>query len=440
MEITSPINASTALAIRTRRRVMRRIVPYITLLFMIAWLDRVNVSYAALEMTKDLGFTAAVYGFGAGIFFLGYFLLEIPGSIIVERWSARKWIARIMISWGILASLTGLVNTSTQFYWIRFLLGLAEAGFYPGMIVYISHWFPTEDRAKTIAIMTAGGSISNILGAPISGLLLEANWFGLAGWRWLFILEGLPAVLLGIVTLFYLTDRPQQAKWLSPEEREWLSAELEKEKKATHLPHINRIWAALAQREVLLLALIYFLLLIGTYGLSFWTPTILKKLSGFSNFQVTLITVLPSLTSIIVRVIVSWSSDRTGERRYHTMIPMIVASLAFLVCSATQDSVAIVIVLFCIALAGLTSSPPCFWPLATRFLTGTAGAAAIGLINSIGNLSGFVGPYLIGYIKDKTNSFAGGMLFLALMAAVAAGLLFVLRRAPKVEAVLTSPA
>jgi MFS transporter, ACS family, tartrate transporter len=438
--MTTPTISSVPLANRTRRRIMGRIVPYLTLLYMTAWLDRVNVSYAALEMTKDLGFTAAVYGFGAGIFFLGYFLLEIPGTIIVETWSARKWIARIMISWGILASLTGLVNTPTQFYWIRFLLGLAEAGFAPGIIVYISHWFCPEDRAKAIALFLIGGSIANILGAPTSGLLLGANWLGLAGWRWLFILEGLPAVLLGIITLFYLTDRPQQAKWLLPEERDWLTAELEKEKKATHLLHINRIWSALAQREVLLLALIYFLMNIGVYGLSFWTPTIVKKLSGLSNFQATLITVLPSITSIIIRVIVSWSSDRTGERRYHTMIPMIVTSLALLVSAATQDYVAIVIIMFCVALSGLTSSIPCFWPLATRLLTGTAGAAAIGLINSIGNLSGFFGPSVIGYIKDRTNSFAGGMIFLSIMALAAALLVVAVQPAKNVLLEVETPA
>ena len=420
-----------SVANRTRRRIMVRIVPYITLLFMTAWLDRINVSYAALEMTKDLGFTAAIYGFGAGIFFLGYFLLEIPGTIIVETWSARKWIARIMISWGILASLTGFVNTPKQFYWIRFLLGLAEAGFYPGMIVYIGHWFPSKDRAKAIAIMTTGGSLSTILGAPISGLLLGAHWFGMAGWRWLFILEGLPAILLGIITIFYLTDRPQQAKWLLPEERDWITAELEKEKQATHAPHIKRIWSALAQREVLLLAFIYFLMMIGLYGLSFWLPTIVKKLSGLSNLQVTLITVLPSIASIIIRVIVSWSSDRTGERRYHTIVSLLVTSLAFLVSAATQNYVAVVIIMFCVAWSGLTSSVPCFWPLATRFLTGTAGAAAVGLINSVGNLGGFVGPYLIGYIKDSTNSFAGGMIFLSLMALAAAGLVLVIQPAKK---------
>ncbi len=420
-----------SVANRTRRRIMVRIVPYITLLFMTAWLDRINVSYAALEMTKDLGFTAAIYGFGAGIFFLGYFLLEIPGTIIVETWSARKWIARIMISWGILASLTGFVNTPKQFYWIRFLLGLAEAGFYPGMIVYIGHWFPSKDRAKAIAIMTTGGSLSTILGAPISGLLLGANWFGLAGWRWLFILEGLPAVLLGIITIFYLTDRPQQAKWLLPEERDWITAELEKEKQATHAPHIKGIWSALAQREVILLAFIYFLMMIGLYGLSFWLPTIVKKLSGLSNLQVTLITVLPALASIIIRVIVSWSSDRTGERRYHTIVSLLVVSLAFLVSAATQNYVAVVIIMFCVAQSGITSSVPCFWPLATRFLTGTAGAAAVGLINSVGNLGGFVGPYLVGYIKDSTNSFAGGMIFLSLMALAAAGLVLAIQPAKK---------
>jgi MFS transporter, ACS family, tartrate transporter len=230
---------------------MRHILPYLFLLHIIAFLDRVNVSYAALEMTKDLGFTAEVYGFGAGIFFIGYFLLEIPGSLLVELWSARGWIARIMISWGVLAVLMGFITTATQFYWVRFLLGAAEAGFFPGLIVYLSHWFRYEDRAKAVALFMAAIPISNILGAPLSGFLLGMNWYGMTGWRWLFILEGAPAIIFGIATIFYLTDWPHQAKWLPEDEREWITTELEKEKQAKKATHSQAIWEALKQREVI---------------------------------------------------------------------------------------------------------------------------------------------------------------------------------------------
>ena len=419
---------------------MWRILPYLCLLYLIAHLDRINVGYAALEMTKDLGFTASIYGFGAGIFFFGYFLLEIPGTVLVETWSARGWIARIMISWGILSSLTGFIHTPTQFYWARFLLGLAEAGFFPGMIVYLGHWLCSEDRAKAIAILMAGGSIATILGAPLSGLLLGVNWLGIAGWRWLFILEGLPAIIFGIITIFYLTDKPQQAKWLSADEREWIINELDKEKQAGKLAHSSSIWEAFKQREIILLSAAYFFLLVGVYGLIFWVPTIVKNLSGFSNFRVTVIAALPAVVSMTSKLILGWSSDRRGERFYHTTIPLLIGGLALLVCSGTQDKLVIVVGMFCIAYACLNSSIPTFWPIATSFLAGSAGAAAVGLINSIGNLGGFVGPFLIGYIKDTTNSFAGGMIFLALTAVSSVVLIFIARPVKKVAQVLINPA
>src|SRR2546422_3041256 len=230
-------------------------MPFLFVLYIIAFLDRVNVSYAALDMTRDLGFSDRMLGKGAGIFFVGYFLLEIPGTLIVERWSARKWIARIMISWGILATWMGFIRGASEFYWVRFLLGAAEAGFFPGLIVYLSHWFRYEDRAKAVALFMAAIPISNIVGAPISGFLLGMNWCGMAGWRWLFILEGAPAIIFGIATLFYLTDWPHQAQWLPDDEREWITTELEKEKQAKNATHSQAIWKAVKQREVIFLAL-----------------------------------------------------------------------------------------------------------------------------------------------------------------------------------------
>ncbi len=407
---------------------MHRVLPYVFLLYIIAFLDRVNIGYAALEMTKDLGFTPQVYGFGAGIFFVGYVLLEIPGTLLVERWSARGWIGRIMISWGIVAVLMGFIHNATQFYWARFFLGAAEAGFFPGIIVYLSHWFRYEDRSKAVALFMAALPFSNLIGAPVSGLILGVNWLGLAGWRWLFIIEGIPAVIAGIITIFYLTDWPHQANWLPAEEREWLTSELEREKDRKKAERSYSIREALTDRKVILLTLAYFFVITGLYGVNFWIPTIIKQLSGLPNLLVTFITALPYAVALVSMLLVGWSSDRTNERRWHTALPMIAASVGLLLSVAVQSSVLFAVATFCLAVAGLHAHFPGFWALPTRFLGGTAAAAAIGLINSVGNLGGFVGPYLVGYLVTKTNSFFGGMLFLSLSTLVAAGCILALRQ------------
>ena len=322
----------------------------------------------------------------------------------------------------------GFIHTATQFYWVRFLLGAAEAGFFPGLIVYLSHWFRYEDRAKAVALFMAAIPISNILGAPLSGFLLGVNWHGMAGWRWLFILEGAPAIIFGIATFFYLTDWPHQAKWLPDDEREWITAELEKEKRAKTATHPQAIWKALKQREVIFLALAYFCMLTSFYGFTFWLPTIVKKLSGLPNILVALITALPYCVGLMAMLLAGWSSDRAVERRWHTALPMMAAGFGLVLSAATQNNAALAIALFCLAAAGLYGYQPCFWALPTRLLTGAAAAAAIGLINSVGNLGGFIGPYVVGYINTATNSFFGGMLFLALSAMVGAGLILALRQ------------
>jgi len=418
---------SIDLASRTRLRIMRRLIPYLFVLYIINYLDRVNVSYAALEMTHDLSFTPEILGFGAGIFFIGYFLLEIPGTLLIELWSARAWLARIMITWGIVAVLMGFMHTATQFYWLRLGLGAAEAGFFPGIIVYLTHWFRYQDRAKAVALFMAAVPLSNFLGAPVSGLLLGVNWFGLAGWRWLFILEGAPAIVLGVVTIFYLTDWPHQAKWLAEDEREWITKELEKEKEIKAAAHSVSVLQALKHREVVLLALGYFFVITGLYGFNFWLPTIVKSLSGLPNLTVTLISALPYFVGFLALLIIGWSSDRTGERRFHTAIPMFVAGLGLLLSAMTQSIPVLAVAMFCIAAAGLYSFFPAFWALPTTFLAGSAAAASIGLINSIGNLGGFAGPYIVGYLNEKSHSFIGGMLYLSLSAIVGAGLILVLR-------------
>lgn len=416
---------------RTRRRVVLRIMPYLFVLYVIAYLDRVNVGYAALTMKDDLGFSDEVMGLGAGIFFIGYVLLEIPGTILVEKWSARGWIARIMISWGIVAILMGFVHTKTQFYSLRFILGAAEAGFFPGIIVYLSHWFRYTDRAKAVAMFMAAISISNIIGSPMSGVLLGINWLGLAGWRWLFIIEGAPAIILGVVTIFYLTDRPYQACWLADDEREWLSSELERENRIKQGAHaaglLQTILQAFRHREVILLTLSYFFMVTAVYGLNFWLPTMVKKLSGSSNLVVSLISALPYCVGLISILLVGWSSDRTQERRWHTALAMMATSAGLFLSVLAGDWTVLAILMFCLAAAGTSGYLPGFWALPTSFLTGTAAAASIGLINSIGNLGGFTGPFVVGYLSKATGSFFGGVLYLSLSALTAAGIILSLR-------------
>jgi ACS family tartrate transporter-like MFS transporter len=393
-----------------RRRIARRLLPFLWLLYMIAFLDRVNVAYAALEMSHDLRFSDRVFGFGAGIFFIGYVLLEIPGALIVERWSARRWIARIMISWGIVTILVGFIHTAKQFYIARFLLGATEAGFFPGIIVYLTHWFCRYDRAKAVAVFMAAIPLSSIVGSPIAGKILSIHWYGLAGWRWLFILEGLPAILFGIVTLVYLTDWPREASWLPSEEREWIENELQREKKIR--ASTLTIWQALRQRNVVLLTLIYFLAVSGLYGFTVWLPTILKRASGFSNWIVTLLVVLPYLAGLAGTLLNGWHSDRTQERRWHASFPLLMGGASLLLAVISSSNIWLELTFFTLFSACVHGYQPCFWALPTATLGESAAAASIGLINSLGNLGGFAGPFVLGYLATQTGSFHSGLTWL----------------------------
>lgn len=396
-----------------------RLLPYLFLLYIIAYLDRVNVGFAALQMRTDIGMSPEQYGFGAGIFFFGYFLFEIPGSLMVEKWSARGWISRIMISWGIVAVAMGFMETVTQFYWLRFILGVAEAGFFPGLLVYLSHWFRQEDRAKAVALFMAAVPVSTILGAPVSGMLMEINWHGTAGWRWLFILEGIPAVVFGIVTIFYLTDRPEKAKWLPEDERAWLVSELAQERAAKLAQGNVSLWQTLAKRDVWLLAIAYFGMVSGLYGFNLWLPTIIKQLSGLSNMSSILVTAIPYCVGLVAMLWLGWSSDRSGERRWHASAPMLISGVGLFAGAMLQDHVLIAVALFCVGAIGIFGHFPAFWATAYARYTGVAAATAIAFINSLGNLGGFAGPYAIGYINEKTGSFEGGILYLSLSAVVA---------------------
>jgi sugar phosphate permease len=413
---------------RARRRIFRRTMPFLFLLFVIAYLDRVNVSYAKLTMINELGFTQQIYGFGAGIFFIGYFLLEIPGSLIAERWSARKWIARIMISWGVLSVLTGFIHNETQFYGARFLLGAAEAGFFPGIIVYLSHWFRAEDRAKAVALFMIALPITSIFAAPISGLLLDyVHWLGLSGWRWVFIIEGLPAILFGVATIFYLTDWPRDAKWLPEDERQWIERELESEKQLKKVARSHNALEGFKHPEVIILTLVYFFAVTSFYGFNFWVPTIIDRLAGLPKFGVTLIAAIPYFFALASMLIMGWSSDRTKERRWHTALPLVIGGIGLLGTIAAQQSLTLVIICLSITSIGLYGYLPSFWTLPTRVLTESAAAVAIGLINSCGNLGGFVGPYIVGYVSQKTGTEMAGMWFLAGSAFIAPVLVLSLR-------------
>src|ERR1700738_3978616 len=326
---------------RARRRIARRIMPYVFLLYVINFLDRMNVGAAALQMPRDLGFSDRVVGLGAGIFFIGYFLLEIPGALIAERWSARRWIARILISWGVLTVLVAFIHTARQFYLVRFFIGAAEAGFYPAVIVYLSHWFRNKDRAKAIARFCPANPLSFVIGSPLAGYLLGISWFGLRGWRWVFILEGIPAILFGIIAIFYLTDWPRQAKWLPSDEREWVAAQLDQEKEIKLKARAFTVWEALRHRDVILLTLCYFFALTGNYGLAFWLPTIFKRLSGQSDLKVTLLASLPFLAGFLVQQVNGWHSDRTRERRWHATVPVLLSGLGLLFAIASGSHVAL---------------------------------------------------------------------------------------------------
>lgn len=411
--ITPPPAANQELASRTVRRITRHLIPYLFILYIIAFLDRVNVAYAALDMTADLGFSPEVFGFGAGIFFIGYFLLEIPGAILVERWSARKWIARILITWGIATILIGFIRTPSQFYWARFFLGMAEAGFFPGVIVYLTHWFRAEDRARAVALFMSAIPVSNMIGAPVSGMILGINWFGIEGWRWVFILEGMPAVIFGVVTLFYLTDRPEQAKWLPDEEKAWIIAELEREKRDKESRRHFSILEALQSRPVILLALTYFLGVTGSYGMQFWLPTILKQNGGYSNTQVSWIAAVPHVFMLLVMIALGVSSDRRRERRWHTAFPVFMAGAVIATGVLLRSNSLAMILMLVLATCFVWTFAPTFWTLPTSILSRSAAAASVGFINSIGNLGGFVGPSVMGYLETQTGSKAAGLSYLA---------------------------
>ncbi len=406
---------------RARRRITRRLMPFLLLLFIIAFLDRTNVGFASDGMKKDLLFDDGVIGTGAGIFFLGYFLLEIPGTLLVERWSARKWIARIMISWGMIAAIVGFIgmpwlgssSPKDQFYILRFILGLAEAGFFPGVIVFLAHWFRYEDRAKAKSMFLIGIPLATIIAAPVSNAITSyVNWGGLASWRWMYILEGIPAVLIGIWTLFYLTDRPQDATWLPEDEKAWIVGEIENERAAKSQMGGADIVKGLMNPQVILMAVIYLFAVAGMYGLTFFLAPMLKT-HKLPTWNQTLLNIIPYVLGLTTIILNGRHSDKTGERRWHTTVPLLLASLAMAGCATFFQDLTLSMVF--LSLYGLTlyAYLPAFWTQPSSRLTASSAAVAIGLINSIGNLGGFVGPLMVGNLKKESHSFQPGLWFLA---------------------------
>ena len=414
----------------TNARITWRLIPFMMLLYFIAFLDRANVGFAATDMNKDLDISKTLYGFGAGAFFLGYFLFEVPSNLLLHRFGARRWISRIMISWGIVSAMTALVVGAKSYVAIRILLGIAEAGFFPGMILYLTYWFPAATRSRVIALFVAAIPISGIIGAPLSGYLMDLNGVhGLRGWQWMFIAEGIPALLVGAIVPFYLTDRPSQANWLRPEQAQWIQSLLDRESRQT--PHMPLL-AALFHPSILILSGVYFCMMVGLYGLNFWMPAVLgSDGAGISSANMKWVAAIPPACGALVMFFYGKHSDQKSEREWHVAVAMLVGAAGFglTAASASKEIVASLTPAVAQALAtlgfvfvavGVFCAMATFWPLPSARLTGTAAAGGIAVINSVGNLGGFVGPSTIGAMKDSRFGYTGGLLATALAMALGA--------------------
>ncbi|SAK79873.1 major facilitator transporter [Caballeronia hypogeia] len=400
---------------RTMAKVSRRLIPFMILMFLINFLDRVNIGFAALEMNKDLGLSPSTYGFAAGILFIGYVAFEVPSNFILQRVGARVWLARIMITWGVLATLMAFVFNTTSLYTLRALIGVAEAGFFPGLVFYMMRWFPAEERAKAITVFMLGNPISVIIGGPLSTAILHFgnHLGGLAGWKWLFIIEGIPAIIIGVLTLWVLTERPEDAKWLKSDERDWLVTKISEETKAKesrgHSP--VRVRDVFLHGPTLAFALSKFCVLLAFFGITLWLPQIIKSLGTLTTVEVGIASAVPYVFSAVASVLIGRHSDKTGERKWHIALPAFLGAVGFVVASIA-GSPWIAMVALCVAATGLWVSNTVFWTLPASILSGTTAAVGIAFINAFGNLGGFVGPYLTGWIRETTHSYVWALAML----------------------------
>jgi len=416
-------------ALGIRGKITRRLIPFLFIIYATAYIDRVNVGFAGLDMTRDLHFSNQVFGFGSGIFFFGYCLLQIPGALLAELWSARKWITCIMIAWGLLASLTGFIQTAAQFALLRFFLGFAEGGFFPAVVIYLTHWYRRQDRGRAIGMFMAAIPLSNAVGASIAGLLLRLRWFSVPGWRWLLIIEGIPAVLGGVAAFFYLPDRPSSVRWLTPEERDWITAEIAREPRdLSSDQHRLSVGSALRHPVVLAVAASYFLVNCAGYGLTIWLPKLAQAVSGLDAMGLSLVVAIPWAAAIPAMVLYAWHSDQTGDRRWHAAAAALVFGLALAISQWFSMSPAIAFTAITLAVIGDMAYFPPILALPTQIMTERRAAASFGFINLTANLGGFVGPYAVGFLTDLTNSYSAGVYFMIGAALAGAGIAACLRQ------------
>lgn len=402
---------------RVYRKVNLRLIPFLFICYVAAYLDRINIGFAQLQMKADLGFSDAVYGLGAGIFFFGYALFEVPSNLLLEKIGARKTLLRIMVLWGLTSAGMMFVTTPTQLYIARFLLGLFEAGFFPGIILYFTYWYPSGMRAKIIALFMSGMAVAGIIGGPLSGWIMNdmAGVNGWAGWQWMFLLEGLPAVLLGVMAWFLLYDRPRDARWLSARDKDVIDSTLQQDQKALGPAHHGSLRAAMRDPKIYILAFAYFTFIAGTYVITFWLPTIVKGFGVSDPLRIGLLTAIPYIIGAIGMVVLSKHSDRTRERRWHAAGAAFLGGAGLVVASLLSASLPLALVALSFATIGILATMPLFWAMPTAYLSGPAAAGGIALINSLGLIGGFVSPFVIGWFKTETGSVNGGLYFVTAM-------------------------
>ena len=411
------------------RKVTWRLLPFLMLCYVVAYLDRVNIGFAKLQMLDDLRFSETIYGIGAGMFFIGYFLFEVPSNVVLHRVGARLWIGRIMLSWGLVSAAFMFVTSPAMFYGLRFLLGVAEAGFYPGIILYLTYWYPSYRRARVIALFMTAIPVSGILGGPLSGWIMEtfAGRHGWAGWQWLFVLEAVPALVLGLVTMVYLDNGIRRARWLDEDEKRLLEDRLRDD--AAGVVADRSVGAVLADGRIWHLSFIYFCAVMGQYGLTFWLPTLLQSAGAHGPLQIGLLTAIPYSIAVVAMLLFGRSADRRRERRWHAAIPLLIGAVGLWLTVQAGTNTPVAVLCLSIAAVGLISSTPLFWGLPTAFLGGAAAAAGIAAINSIGNLAGFASPYVVGWLRDTTSSAAAGMYVIAIVQVIGAGAILLVPKA-----------